>query len=174
MALNNLGLALQEAHLIEEAISAHQDAAALYRETSSRVGRAEALNNLGLALRKAGRAREAITAHGDAAALYRQTGQRMAEAMAVNNRGLAWREAGQAGDGDRDHQAAVAVYREIGDRADEAMARMTSGWPCRRPNGPRTRSPITGRGRHHRETVIGPAKPWPEEPRPGPAEDRAG
>ena len=42
-----LGLALREARRFEEAISAHQDAAAIYRETSDRHGEGMALGNLG-------------------------------------------------------------------------------------------------------------------------------
>jgi len=59
---------------VDEAIIAHQDAAAILRETCDRHGEGTALNNLGLALRKAGRFDVAITAHQDAAAIYRETG----------------------------------------------------------------------------------------------------
>ena len=46
MALNNLGLALVEVRRFEEAITAHQDAAAIYRETGDRYGEVIALDNL--------------------------------------------------------------------------------------------------------------------------------
>ena len=65
-ALNNLGLALREVRRFEEAISAHQDAAAIYRETGDRHREGEALDNLGVALMGAGRFEEAIRAHQDA------------------------------------------------------------------------------------------------------------
>jgi Tetratricopeptide repeat len=48
MALNNLGLALREVRRFEEAITAHQDAAAIYRETGDRHREGTALNNLEL------------------------------------------------------------------------------------------------------------------------------
>ena len=51
---------------MEEAITAHQDAAAIFRETGDRHGEGMALDNLGVALREAGRFEEAITAHQDA------------------------------------------------------------------------------------------------------------
>jgi hypothetical protein len=44
--LNNLGLALLEVGRFEEAISAHQDAAAIYRETGDRHGENIALRNV--------------------------------------------------------------------------------------------------------------------------------
>ena len=47
MALTNLGLALQEVRRFEEAITAHQDAAAIFRETGDRHSEGAALNNLG-------------------------------------------------------------------------------------------------------------------------------
>ena len=50
-ALNNLGIALREVRRFEEAITAHQDAAAIFRETGDRHREGGALNNLGLALR---------------------------------------------------------------------------------------------------------------------------
>lgn len=46
MALNNLGLALRQVRRFEEAITAHQEAAAIYRETGDRHGEGIALNNL--------------------------------------------------------------------------------------------------------------------------------
>ena len=42
-------MALQEVRRFEEAITAHQDAAAIYRETGDRHGEGMALNNLGVA-----------------------------------------------------------------------------------------------------------------------------
>ena len=48
--LNNLGIALREVRRFDEAITAHQDAAAIFRETGDRHGEGTALTNLGLAL----------------------------------------------------------------------------------------------------------------------------
>jgi len=84
-ALGNLGLALREVGRVEEAITAHQDAAAIFRETGDRHGEGRALGNLGLALGEAGRLGEAITAHQDAAAIFRETGDRHGEGIALNN-----------------------------------------------------------------------------------------
>ena len=49
-ALDNLGLVLQGAGRLEEAITAHRDAAAIFGETGDRHGEATALTNLGAAL----------------------------------------------------------------------------------------------------------------------------
>ncbi len=46
MALNSLGLALRNMRRFEEVITAHQDAAAIHRETGDRHGEGVALNNL--------------------------------------------------------------------------------------------------------------------------------
>jgi hypothetical protein len=46
MALGNLGSALREAGQFDEAITACQDAAAIYRETRDRHGEGLALTNL--------------------------------------------------------------------------------------------------------------------------------
>ena len=45
-ALNNLGVALRELRRFEEAVSAHQDAAAIYRETGDRQLEGIALRNI--------------------------------------------------------------------------------------------------------------------------------
>jgi hypothetical protein len=44
--LNNLGLALREVGRLEEAITAHQDASAIFRETGDRNREEMAVNNL--------------------------------------------------------------------------------------------------------------------------------
>ena len=79
MALTNLGDALPEVRRFEEAITACQDAAAIFREIGDRHGEGMALNNLGLALREVRRFEEAITAYQDDAAIYRETGDRHGE-----------------------------------------------------------------------------------------------
>jgi tetratricopeptide (TPR) repeat protein len=79
-ALNNLGLALAEARRFEEAIIAHQDAAAIYRDTGDRHREGLVLEGLGLVLDEAGRSREAMTAYQDAIAIYRETGDQDREA----------------------------------------------------------------------------------------------
>ena len=84
-ALTNLGIALQGAERFEEAITACQDAAAIYRDTGDRHGEADALTNLGIALHGAERFEEAITACQDAAAIYRDTGDQHNESVALAN-----------------------------------------------------------------------------------------
>jgi tetratricopeptide (TPR) repeat protein len=59
-ALHNLGVALREVRRFGEAISAHQAAAAIYRETGDRHREGNALNNLGTALQHVRRFEEAI------------------------------------------------------------------------------------------------------------------
>ena len=73
----------------EEAITALQDAAAIFRETGDRHGEGMALNNLGSALLEVRRFEEAITAHQDAAAIFRETGDRHGEGDALTNLGIA-------------------------------------------------------------------------------------
>ena len=88
-ALNNLGLALRKVRRFEEAITACEDAAAVYRRTGDRHWEGMTLNNRGVMLRQVGRFEEAITAHQDAAAIYRETGDRQREGRALNNMEIA-------------------------------------------------------------------------------------
>jgi tetratricopeptide (TPR) repeat protein len=78
-------MALWEARRFEEAITACQDAAAIFRETGDRHGEGGALNNLGNALQEARRLAEAITAYQDALAIYRETGDQYREGITLRN-----------------------------------------------------------------------------------------
>ena len=71
----------------DEAITAHQQAAALSTELGDRNGEAAALDNLGVALQEVRRFDEAITAHQQAAALFTELGDRHGEAAALGNLG---------------------------------------------------------------------------------------
>ena len=66
----------------EEAITAHQDATAIFRETGDRHGEGNALVGLGIALAEMRRFEEAITAYQDATAIFRETGDRHGEGSA--------------------------------------------------------------------------------------------
>ena len=121
-ALTSLGVALREVRRFEEAVSAHQDAVAIYRETGDRHGEGMALNNLGTALREVRRLEEAISAHRDAAAIYRETANRHLEGGALTNLGLALQEVRRFEEAISAHQAAAAIYRETGDRQREGTA----------------------------------------------------
>ena len=68
-ALTNLGLALHGLRRHREAVTAHQDAAAIFVKIGDWRGDGDALDNLGLALHGLYRNDEAVTAHQDAAAV---------------------------------------------------------------------------------------------------------
>jgi len=120
--LNNLGVAVAEVRRFEEAITAHQDAAAIFRETGDRHGEGLALTNLGAALTEVRRFEEAITAHQDAAAIFRETGDRHGEGLALGNLGNTLREASRFYEAITAHQDAAAIFRETGDRHGEGLA----------------------------------------------------
>ena len=106
----------------EEAISAHQDAAAIHRETGDRNGEGRALDDLGLALQEERRFEEAISAHQDAAAIYQETGDRNGEAAALGNLGNALHHMRRFEEAISAHQDAAAIYQETGDRNGEGIA----------------------------------------------------
>ena len=121
-ALNNLGLALRGVRRFGEAITAHQDAAVIYRETGDRHSEGMALNNLGLALREVRRFEEAATAHQDAAAIYGETGDQHSAGSALNNLGIDLQEVRRFGEAITAYQAAAAIYGETGDRHSAGSA----------------------------------------------------
>ena len=120
-ALNDLGNALGEVRRFEEAIAAHQDAAAIFRETGNRQGEGRALTNLGITLRQVRRFEEAIAAHQDAAAIFRETGDRRSEGMVLDNLGLALVEVRRFEEAIAACQDAAAIFREADDRHGEAV-----------------------------------------------------
>ena len=126
-ALTILGVALVEVRRFEGAITACQDAAAIYRATGDRHSEGITLGNLGNALRYVQRFEEAITACQDAAAIYRETGDRHGEGGALNNLGIALREVRRFEDAITAHQDAAAIYRATGDRHGEGAALNTLG-----------------------------------------------
>jgi tetratricopeptide (TPR) repeat protein len=121
-ALNNLGGTLIKMRRHEEAVTACQDAAAIFRETGDRRGEGDALNNLGLALRGVRRLEESIAAHRDADAIFRETGDRHGDAEALTNLGAALRESGQPAEAVCAWQDAAAIFGETGDRRGQEIA----------------------------------------------------
>jgi tetratricopeptide (TPR) repeat protein len=121
-ALNNLGLALWAVRRFEEAISAHQDAAAIFLQTGDRHSEGRVLNNLGTALRAVRRFEEAISAHEDAAAIFRETGDQYREGRVLSNLGVALREVRRFEEAISAHEDAAAIFRETGDRHSEGQA----------------------------------------------------
>jgi tetratricopeptide (TPR) repeat protein len=126
-ALTNLGLALHGLRRYHEAVTAHQDAAAIFREIGDWRGDGDALNNLGLALHGLYRNDEAVTAHQDAAAIFREIGDRYGEGKALNNLGLALHGLRRYHEAVTAHQDAAAIFRQAGHRHDEANARANLG-----------------------------------------------
>ena len=87
ITLANLGNALAEARRSDEAITACQDAVAIFRETSDQRREGMTLANLGNALFEVRRFDEAITACQDAAAIFRETSDQHSEGMTLNSLG---------------------------------------------------------------------------------------
>ena len=121
-ALTNLGNALHGVRRFEEAVSAYQDAAAIYREADDRRGEGKALNNLALSLVEVRRFEEAVSASQDAVAIFREAGDRHGGGRALNNLGIALLEVRRFEEAVSAHQEAVAIFREAGDRYGEGRA----------------------------------------------------
>jgi tetratricopeptide (TPR) repeat protein len=121
-ALGALGNALIQVRRFEEAVSAHRDAVAIYRDTGDRHREGISLNNLGNALRYMRRFEEAVSAHRDAVGIFRDSGDRNHEGMALTNLGLALRYMRRFEEAITACQAAAGIYRETGDRHREGMA----------------------------------------------------
>jgi tetratricopeptide (TPR) repeat protein len=120
-ALTGMGRALGEMRGFEEAISAYQDAAAIYRETGDRRGDSITLNSLGIMRRNLRRFEEAISDHQGAAAISREIGDLQGEGIALSNLGGALLESRQVEEAAQAYEAATAIFREVGDRHGEGL-----------------------------------------------------
>ena len=116
--LNDLGLALQEMRHFEEAITAHQEAAAICQETGDQHLGGLVLNHLGVTLRATRRFEEAITAHQEAAAILQETGDRHGEGQALGNLATALGDpaVSRFEEAITVYQNAAAILRETSDR----------------------------------------------------------
>lgn len=123
--LTNLGLALFRVRRLDEAVRAHQHAAAIFRETGDRQDEGAACNNLGLALHGLGRDSDAIRAHQEAAAIFSETGYHHEEAEALANLGNALNGTGLPEEASAAFQKAADIFRETGDQRGELMVRQT-------------------------------------------------
>ncbi|WP_033321168.1 tetratricopeptide repeat protein [Streptomyces yerevanensis] len=122
IAWTNLGLALQEAGRVAEAVDALTRARDLYWAAGDRHGEGDTWNNLGIALQEAGRAGEAIDALTRARDLFQAVGDRHGEADAWNNLGTALRRAGRVAEAVDAHTRARALHQAAGNRHREGTA----------------------------------------------------
>jgi tetratricopeptide (TPR) repeat protein len=121
MAWNNLGHALRESALAEEAIEAQSHARDLFQAVGDGLGEAIAWDHLGLALMKGDRAEEAIEAHSHSRDLHRTAQDRRREATALSNMGLALEEVGRTQEAITAHTRACDLFRAVGDRHSEGL-----------------------------------------------------
>ena len=121
-AVNDLGITLQTIRRFEEAITAYQEAAAIFREIDEPLFEGMVLNHLGIPLRETRRFEGAATAHQSAVAIFRQADDRRREGNALGNLGVALGELGRFEEAIAAHQGAAAISRETDDRQREGMA----------------------------------------------------
>lgn len=130
-ALDALGVALYKLRRLAEAISAHQEAAAIFQEVVDRRGEGMALVNLANALWKAKLPRKAYDVSLNAAVILRETSDRRGECAALELLCYALRE-------DTNLEAIstlrekVAISRETGARTSEGVALRNLGVELRR------------------------------------------
>ncbi|HEY5837167.1 SAV_2336 N-terminal domain-related protein [Streptomyces sp.] len=121
-SLDHQGLALAGQRRFDEAITAHERAAAIFGDIGDLRGAAGAETNLGLALAEVWRLDDAVTAHRAARKSFQRLGDRRGEARALDNLGIVLRQVWRFEDAVAAHTEALEIFREIGHRAGEARA----------------------------------------------------
>jgi len=121
-ASNSLGFALFSNRRYAEAMAAHEQAIALFRQHDDPACEAAAWNNHGLALHAAGRTAAALGAHRRALVTARHFGDGYLEAQAWSNLGSVLSRTGRHEVALRAHHRALAIVQQVGSLHDEASA----------------------------------------------------
>lgn len=122
-ALNNLGLALHSVRRFRQAVTAHRQAAELFRSNGDYCREGIAWNNVCIGMREAEEIDDAIQAGERALYLARKVGDRHSEAFALANLGAAHLQSvGHEQQAVATTQQALALFQEIGDLHAEAKA----------------------------------------------------
>ncbi|MEU5962101.1 tetratricopeptide repeat protein [Micromonospora parva] len=120
LTLSDLGVALSEMGRLDEAVSAHQDAASQFRRLGVHL-EALALNNLGQALNRRGQYDEALAVYERAREIWHDVDNWENEALAWTGIGVAQRNLGSLPKATEAHQTALRLYRRINDPHREAL-----------------------------------------------------
>lgn len=121
-ALNALGIVNEELGRHHDAIEAHQQAFAIFKDAGDRYGEGQALGSLGIIYLRLGQRDDAISTYQRALAIRREFGDRLGEGRTLSNLGNAYRAAGRLNDAITAHQQALMLFREAGDRHSEGQA----------------------------------------------------
>jgi tetratricopeptide (TPR) repeat protein len=121
MALNNIGLGLGKVGRLDEAATAHHEAAVIYHEIGDKLGEAKSIGNLGIVLHRMRRFEEAIAAHQRNLEVSRDLGNRSSEGIALTNLGIVLHELRRFDEAVAAHQEAAAICQEIGNRNAEGQ-----------------------------------------------------
>lgn len=104
---------------VQQAITDHEQALTIARETGNRQAEAMNLGNLGLAYRAIGQTQTAIDYHQQALAIAQTLGQRKEEGIWLGNLGTAYYELGQIEPSIAYARQALAIAHEMGHRRNE-------------------------------------------------------
>ncbi|MBO2455027.1 tetratricopeptide repeat protein [Actinomadura barringtoniae] len=126
-ALGNLACALAGMHRFDEAVSAHEAAAAVFRELDAPGDEAGALCHLAFTLIHAGRYEEAVVAGESALAVFQEIDDRHGEGRALSSMGAALARLRRHGEAIDAYTGAEAVFREVGNLRGASSASTSLG-----------------------------------------------
>jgi tetratricopeptide (TPR) repeat protein len=122
LAVSNLGLAPQEARLMDEVLASHRQQCEMYRESGDRNGEGWALTNLGAALWAMGRFDDVIDTAEQASRIFGELGDGPHEAWSLTMLGIALQKTGQTDRAIDAHERARAIFRQAIDHNGEAWS----------------------------------------------------
>ena len=120
-SVGNLGSAYKRTGQVQAAISCHEKALRITRESKNRLGEGASLGNLSSCYADLGQTRRAIDYLEQALSVAREFGNRQGEEVCLGNLASRYADLGQTTQALDYYEQALAIDREIGARRDEGM-----------------------------------------------------
>jgi tetratricopeptide (TPR) repeat protein len=119
--VSNLGSSYRSTGRLQKAITCHEKALKLFRDSKSRRGEGACLGNIGSCYIDMGQTARAIDYYEQALAIAREIGSRQGEAIRLSNLGGCYIGLGLTAQAIDHYERALVIAREIGDRQGEGI-----------------------------------------------------
>jgi DNA-binding SARP family transcriptional activator/tetratricopeptide (TPR) repeat protein len=151
-----LGIVYESAGDLAAAVSAHEEALAVFRDQQDRFGEAQSLTNLASVLVRRGELSEAESTYRESADLLRRIGMKSNHAAALNGLAETRRNLGDTGEATDRFEEALSLARAAGDpyqqaRAHDGLADILSGESVGRPE----ETDLASAHRHRMDDLLG-------------------
>ncbi len=125
--LNDVGVALQSLDEWTDALTYHEEALQIFRQSENRKGEAETLNNIGAIYRVQHKWGEALSKYQAALEISHDLANQRDTAVTLNNLGSLYQLEGKLIQAQDSYQAAIKIFHELGDQYSENITLANMG-----------------------------------------------